>query len=209
MTDSVRITSRADPAPPGRTEVQAATEGSFGTVLATRSHPPTASRHGHVTQNHHAHARHGLHKASHGASSGSAAHGSLDIQAARNAPAQATAHHAPIHHPRAENTASVIPDSVQHALSQAMRLEKVPQSWHAGLQFIMAQESAGRVGVRSRVDTARGLFQLTRASYGLNPNGAGSFGNALEEAQGGIRYIRQRYGTADNAAGFWRQRRWY
>ncbi|MGI3778129.1 MAG: hypothetical protein ACRYGC_12630 [Janthinobacterium lividum] len=113
------------------------------------------------------------------------------------------------HHVHAQKSASVITDTVQHALAQAMRLEQVPASWHAGLQFIMAQESAGKVGVRNHVDTARSLFQLTRASYGLNPNGAGSFGNAVEEAQGGIRYIRQRYGTADNAADFWRQRRWY
>ena len=124
---------------------------------------------------------------------------------ARGAAHGAHAHH----HARAQKSASVITDTVQHALAQAMRLEQVPASWHAGLQFIMAQESAGKVGVRNHVDTARSLFQLTRASYGLNPNGAGSFGNAVEEAQGGIRYIRQRYGTADNAADFWRQRRWY
>ncbi len=37
----------------------------------------------------------------------------------------------------------------------------------------------------------------------------GSFGNAVEEAQGGIRYIQQRYGTADNAVAFWRQHHWY
>jgi SLT domain-containing protein len=43
----------------------------------------------------------------------------------------------------------------------------------------------------------------------LNPNGTQSFGNAVEEAQGGIRYIQQRYGTADNAVAFWLQHRWY
>lgn len=113
------------------------------------------------------------------------------------------------HHAHAQKPAPAIPETVQHALLQAMHLEQVPASWRAGLQFIVAHESAGQVGARNHVDTARGLFQLTRASYGLNPNGAGSFGNAVEEAQGGIRYIRERYGTADNAAGFWQRRRWY
>jgi SLT domain-containing protein len=73
----------------------------------------------------------------------------------------------------------------------------------------MAQESAGQVDVRNPVHSARGLYQLTRANYHLNPNGERSFGNAVEEAQGGIRYIQQRYGTADNAVAFWRQHRWY
>jgi SLT domain-containing protein len=90
-----------------------------------------------------------------------------------------------------------------------MYREGVPQSWRPELQFIMAHESGGQVGARNPVHSARGLFQLTAAHYHLNPNGARSFGNAVEEAQGGIRYIQQRYGTADNAVAFWRQHRWY
>ncbi len=63
---------------------------------------------------------------------------------------------------------------------------------------------------QSRVHSARGLYQLTAANYHFNPNGVHSFGNnAVEEAQGGIRHIRQRYGTADNAAAFWQQHGWY
>ena len=77
------------------------------------------------------------------------------------------------------------------------------------LEFILDHESSGRVGVRNNVDSARGLFQLTAASYHLNPHGAASFGNATEEAQGGIRYIQARYQTADNAANFWHKHGWY
>ncbi len=198
MADSVRITPPTDPAPPDRTnQVQPAKGAAFAAALA--AHAPAAGHREHAMHGHHAHARHGH---------GSAAHGATHSHVHRPAPA-AQAPVALAHHAWAEKTAAVIPDAVQHALTQAMRLERVPESWHAGLQFIMAQESSGRVGVRNHVDTARGLFQLTRASYALNPNGAGSFGNALEEAQGGIRYIRERYGSADSAAGFWRQRRWY
>ena len=108
-----------------------------------------------------------------------------------------------------EKPASVIPAQSDAALKQAMTLEGVPQSWRSSLSFIMAQESGGQVNIKNPWHSARGLFQLTAVNYHLNPNGANSFGNAVEEAQGGIRYIRQRYGTADNAAAFWRQHHWY
>jgi SLT domain-containing protein len=102
-----------------------------------------------------------------------------------------------------------LPPSTDAALGLAMNLEGVPQSWQPALRFIVAQESSGKVDARNPVHSARGLFQLTAANYHLNPNGARSFGNAVEEAQGGIRYIQQRYGTADNAVAFWQQHRWY
>jgi hypothetical protein len=105
--------------------------------------------------------------------------------------------------------AATPPTTSIDALSQAMTLEGVPASWQPGLTFIMAHESGGRVGVHSPIHSARGLYQLTAANYHYNPRGAASFGNAVEEAQGGIRYIRARYGTADNAVTFWRQHQWY
>ena len=95
------------------------------------------------------------------------------------------------------------------ALNKAMAREGVPASWQPDLAFIMAQESEGKVDAKSPIHSARGLYQLTAANYHHNPRGAASFGNAVEEAQGGIRYIRARYGTAENAAAFWRQHRWY
>jgi SLT domain-containing protein len=95
------------------------------------------------------------------------------------------------------------------ALRQAMTIEGVLRSWQPALRFIMAQESAGKVDARNPVHSARGLFQITAAHYHLNANGVLSFGNAVEEAQGGIRYIRQRYGTADNAVAFRQRHRWY
>jgi hypothetical protein len=99
--------------------------------------------------------------------------------------------------------------SADAALSHAMALENVPASWHDSLHFIMSHESGGRVGVQNPVHSARGLFQLTAAQYHLNPNGAASFGNAVEEAQGGIRYIKERYGSADAAVAHWQQHHWY
>src|SRR5690349_21025867 len=43
--------------------------------------------------------------------------------------------------PPAEKQASILPAQSDAALQKAMTLENVPQSWRAGLQFIMAQES--------------------------------------------------------------------
>ena len=106
-------------------------------------------------------------------------------------------------------SAATPPGASIDALSQAMTLEGVPTSWQPSLTYIMAHESGGRVGVHSPVHSARGLYQLTAANYHYNPRGAASFGNGVEEAQGGIRYIRARYGTADNAAAFWQKHQWY
>lgn len=125
---------------------------------------------------------------------------------------QTAALHVPLGmaHPRwIEKPDSALPAQSDAALSHAMTLEGVPSSWQSGLRFIMAQESGGQVNARNPVHSARGLFQLTAANYHLNPNGAGSFGNAVEEAQGGIRYIQQRYGSADKAVAFWQQHHWY
>ena len=77
------------------------------------------------------------------------------------------------------------------------------------LLWILAQESAGIVDARNSDSTARGLFQLLHAQYGLNPHGEASFGNAVEECQGGIQYIYGRYHTASNARDFWKRHHWY
>ena len=113
---------------------------------------------------------------------------------------------APAHAAPASRT---LPAAAEAALAQAMTLENVPDSWKSGLSFIMARESGGRVDARNPVHSARGLYQLTRANWHLNPHGAASFGNAVEEAQGGIRYIKARYGSADRAVHFWQQHHWY
>ena len=101
------------------------------------------------------------------------------------------------------------PEEASAALTQAMWLEDVPESWRKGLEFIMQKESRGQIDARNPIHSARGLFQLTRANYHLNPNGAASFGNGVEEAQGGIRYIQQRYGSADKAVAHWQRKGWY
>ncbi|WP_239700768.1 hypothetical protein [Massilia sp. 9096] len=90
-----------------------------------------------------------------------------------------------------------------------MRLENVPLSQYDDLLWIIAQESSGSAGVRNHRSTARGLFQLLRAQYGLNAQGERSFGNPVEECQGGIRYVIGRYHSASAAKAFWQQHHWY
>ena len=90
-----------------------------------------------------------------------------------------------------------------------MQKEAVPPSDFGDLLWIMAQESGGTVNARNPTSTARGLFQLLRAQYDLNPRGEKSFGNALEECQGGIHYIYGRYHTARMAREFWEKHHWY
>ena len=114
-----------------------------------------------------------------------------------------TAMSAPVRTPRP------MPEAAEAALATAMRREGVPDTWREGLRFIMEKEAGGRIDVRNPVHSARGLFQLTRANYHLNPNGAASFGNGVEEAQGGIRYIKQRYGSVTRAVDHWQKHRWY
>jgi hypothetical protein len=124
-------------------------------------------------------------------------------------------HHAVHHHPHHHRThhhaphAVAVSADVKAAVYHAIRAEGVPAAWRSSLLFIAAQESSGHVGARNTADSARGLFKLTRASWHLNPNGAASFGNAVEEARGGIRYIQCRYDTAPKAEAFWRTHHWY
>ncbi len=130
--------------------------------------------------------------------------------AARHTPEPAP-QHVPGHeieHRRASG-AGAASAPVTAALKQAMTAEAVPDSWESGLNYLMMQESGGRVGVRNPASSARGLFQLTASNYHLNPHGVHSFGHAAEEAQGGIRYIKERYGTVDNAVAHWRYKHTY
>ena len=103
-----------------------------------------------------------------------------------------------------------VPQPIQQALSQAMALERMPAAAFDDMLWILAQESEGNIGIRNgQGSSARGLFQLTAVNYHLLPHGADSFGNAVEECQGGIRYVVGRYHTAAQARAFWVKHLWY
>lgn len=102
-----------------------------------------------------------------------------------------------------------VPLASQVALRKALVIEHVPLAQYDDFLWIMAQESGGVVDIRNNVSTARGLFQLLAAQYPLNPNGKESFGNAVEECQGGIHYVMGRYHSATAAKAFWQTHHWY
>lgn len=108
-----------------------------------------------------------------------------------------------------EHSVREVPESSKLALRKAMALESVPAIQFDDLLWIMAQESRGQVDIRNIHSSARGLFQLLRNNYGLNPHGVESFGNDIEECQGGIRYIVNRYRSARVARQFWQKHHWY
>lgn len=127
-------------------------------------------------------------------------------------PTKHTHSHRPIkkaRHPWVEKNPALVPASSQAALKEAMRLEGIPATDFDDLVWIMAQESGGVVDIRNSISTARGLFQLLVMQYDLNPHGIKSFGNAVEESQGGIHYIMGRYHTAKAARAFWLKHHWY
>lgn len=108
-----------------------------------------------------------------------------------------------------EKDPKAIAPIVRNALREAMDLERISSVEFEDFLWLIAQESGGIVGVRNSRSTARGLFQLLRAQYGLNPNGEKSFGNAVEECQGGIHYVIGRYHSAAAAKRFWQLHHWY
>jgi SLT domain-containing protein len=107
-------------------------------------------------------------------------------------------------HRYSEKKVADLPHATLEALRDAMQKEGAPDEWFEDLAWIMAQQSEGCVDAENPTSTARGLFQLTEVDYSLLPLGKASFANAVEECQGGIRYIRQRYDTAAKARAYWR-----
>jgi hypothetical protein len=120
--------------------------------------------------------------------------------------------HRPLKHGKAkweEKDPALVPLASQVALRRAILIEQVSIGEYNDLLWIMAQESGGVVNARNSASTARGLFQLLAAQYPLNPNGINSFGDAVEECQGGIHYIMGRYHSAKIAKTFWQKHHWY
>jgi hypothetical protein len=101
-----------------------------------------------------------------------------------------------------------VPATSRNALRKAMLIERVPLTQFNDLLWLMAQESRGAVNLRNSKSGARGLFQLLPSQYELNPDGIESFGDAVEECRGGIRYIVGRYHHAASARLVWQANQW-
>ncbi|WP_027801509.1 aggregation-promoting factor C-terminal-like domain-containing protein [Paraburkholderia dilworthii] len=101
-----------------------------------------------------------------------------------------------------------VPATSTNALREAMSIEGVPLTQFNDLLWLMAQESGGAVNLRNPKSGARGLFQLLPSQYELNPGDVKSFGRAVEECRGGIRYILGRYHNAASARLAWKANQW-
>ena len=108
------------------------------------------------------------------------------------------------HHRKQIKDPRLVPSSSVDALRIAMMNDGIPSYEFNDLLWIMTQESVGVPGVNNGTTTASGLFQLVETQrQAFYPNGDSSIGNAVEESEGGIRYMLDRYGTAAKARKFW------
>jgi hypothetical protein len=86
-------------------------------------------------------------------------------------------------------------------LKNATKRAKVPQGWmtSSALAWVISHESGFNPRADNPTSTAYGLFQmLTETSS--NPH---------VQTYNGLRYVKGRYGTPENAQAFWRQHSWY
>ncbi|CAB3645367.1 aggregation-promoting factor C-terminal-like domain-containing protein [Paraburkholderia rhynchosiae] len=101
-----------------------------------------------------------------------------------------------------------VPTTSSNALREAMSIEGVPLTQFNDLLWLMAQESGGAANLRNPKSGARGLYQLLPPQFELNLDGVKSFGDAIEECRGGIRYILGRYHNAASARVAWQANQW-
>ena len=106
---------------------------------------------------------------------------------------QTAALHVPLAVPRVAGhyqSVSAIPAQSNAALQQAINLENVPQSWRPACNSSSCRIH-GKVGASSPVHLRSRPVSAHGGELSLQPQrGAFVQGNAVEEAQGGIRYIR-------------------
>ncbi|MFR9806922.1 transglycosylase SLT domain-containing protein [Pseudonocardia sp. RS010] len=84
--------------------------------------------------------------------------------------------------------------------------------WGAGLQWdalswLISHESGWRPTAQNPTSTAYGLFQFLNSTWGTV--GGSKTSNPAQQAEYGLRYIRNRYGSPLGAKAFWTAHRWY
>lgn len=93
-----------------------------------------------------------------------------------------------------------------------VKAEAAKYGWDKGAQwdaidYIVSHESSWNPGAKNPKSTAYGLFQLTKANRGgLSHAG---YPSIVEQAQLGLKYIRDRYTTPLRAQSFWKAYHWY
>jgi hypothetical protein len=100
---------------------------------------------------------------------------------------------------------------LDEVLKAALSYTGKPESWLPGLEWIVAHESGGKPGAKNPKSTASGLFQLIDSTWDAYrdkslPN---DVFNPMANAVAGIRYIDDRYKSADKAVDFWKANNYY
>lgn len=79
-------------------------------------------------------------------------------------------------------------------------------AWNA-IQWIIGRESSWNPNAKNPRSSAYGLFQMLNGTWG--GTGIAKTSNPGLQAEAGMRYIRNRYGTPQKAQAFWQSRGWY
>lgn len=89
-----------------------------------------------------------------------------------------------------------------------MQRTGVGAEWAPYLGWIIQKESSGNPKAQNPKSSAYGLMQFLDGTWntygkGLNRN------DPEDQVVAGINYIKQRYGTPQNAVAFWQRNGWY
>lgn len=88
-----------------------------------------------------------------------------------------------------------------------MKNQKVGAEWKEPLAWIIQKESSGNPKAQNPKSTAYGLMQLLDGTW--KGTGITKTSDPAKQVEAGIRYIKQRYGTPQNAVAFWQKNGWY
>jgi hypothetical protein len=92
-------------------------------------------------------------------------------------------------------------------ISQALQKTGADSSWLAPMMEIAAKESSYNPGAQNGHSTAYGLFQFLNGTWG--GTGVSKTSDPVSQSVAAVNYIKQRYGTAQNALAFWQRNGWY
>jgi hypothetical protein len=104
--------------------------------------------------------------------------------------------------PAAYNTAS-------SAIAQGLNQAGAPASWQKGMEELAARESSFNPNAANSKSTAKGLFQFldsTRSNYGGK---SVNWSDPIAQSAAAAKYVKDRYGTPEDALRFWDKNGWY
>lgn len=99
--------------------------------------------------------------------------------------------------------------NAQAVIASTLKTLKLPDSWLKPTLELVARESSFNVNAKNPDSTAHGLFQFldaTRKNYGWK---GVDWSNPQHQALAGLKYVKDRYGTPEDALKHWDDKKWY